>query len=90
MIHACTLSIELTLDLDCELEIIEERDDDGCGSPSSTGNSMTGSRGTYAVCESVKLDMTDEEIVRRVRAAFEAQVTESDASVDSEVERYNK
>lgn len=90
MIHACTLSIELTLDLDCELEIIEERDDDGCGSPSSSGNSMTGSRGAYAVCESVKLDMTDAEIVRRVRAAFDAQVTESDDDVQMEVGKYNR
>jgi len=90
MIHACTLSIELTLDLDCELEIIEERDDDGCGSPSLSGNSMTGSRGTYAVCESVKLDMTDDEIVRRVRAAFDAQVTESDDDVLQEVGKYNR
>lgn len=58
------ITLNLTLDVDVWAEI--ERDDDGCGSPSSTGNGMTGARGRPFVSD-VRLDMTDAEIVAAVR-----------------------
>jgi len=58
------ITLNITLDVDVWAEI--DRDDDGCGSPSSTGNSMTGARGRPFVSD-VWVDMTDAELLAAVR-----------------------
>lgn len=40
-----TLQEDITVTVTLEVEIDPEFDDDGCGPPSKTGNSMTGNRG---------------------------------------------
>lgn len=52
-------TLTLTLEVPVEIQWNWEHDDDGCGSPSSTGNSMTGWRGRYKVAESVGFNGAD-------------------------------
>jgi len=48
MSKAHKIEVEVTREITFTVEVTIEAvdDDDGCGSPSSTGNSMTGRRGT--------------------------------------------
>jgi len=51
----------------------KEYDDDGCGSPSCTGNSMTGRRGSYWVCTGVTADLSDAELRKLVESELNEQ-----------------
>lgn len=65
------LVIPLEIEVDAELVYSKEYDDDGCGSSSKSGNSMTGSRDSFLTADSLRLNMTDVEIVQTVRRAAE-------------------
>ena len=47
-----------------------EDDDDGCGSPSKSGNSMTGYRGKRSVCIGVRCTLSDKELRELVEASM--------------------
>jgi len=49
--------VSITREITFDVEVIAELewDDDGCGSPSRTGNSMTGCRGSYYAPSTIKL-----------------------------------
>ena len=82
-----TITVTLELDLDVEITTEREPDDDGCGDSGDTENSMTGRRrGWHWVATDVHLEMTDPEIVRRVRRAFGKQVANEDQAVLDAVE----
>jgi len=63
---------KLLIEIELPYSIITdtEDDDDGCGSPSSTGNSMTGRRGSYTVCTGVECDLSDKELRKLVEEAM--------------------
>lgn len=58
---------EIVID-DVPFDVVVEReyDDDGCGSPSRTGNSMTGCRGSYWSIKSVTFAGTAEEALELI------------------------
>lgn len=65
--------VEVTIEVDVDVEYDHEYDDDGCGSPSKTGNSMTGCRGKYFVAGNVSisqdaLDRAKIEVVRAIKS----------------------
>ena len=65
--------VEVTIEVDVDVEYDHEYDDDGCGSPSKTGNSMTGCRGTRLVVGDVSisqdsLDRAKIEVVRAIKS----------------------
>lgn len=62
---------EIVID-DVPFDVIVEReyDDDGCGSPSRTGNSMTGCRGSYWRIKSVRFSGTAEEALDLINGAL--------------------
>lgn len=66
------MKLTIEIEVECSLITETEYDDDGCGSPSRTGNSMTGRRGSYKVCTGVECDLSDAELRKLVeQAAFE-------------------
>ena len=64
-----TIEIMLTVPFDVEVE--REDDDDGAGSPSVTGNSMTGKRGSFWAIKSVTFDGTAEKALAAINAALD-------------------
>lgn len=63
--------MEITLlDVPFDVEVEREYDDDGCGSPSRTGNSMTGYRGSHWAIKSVTFDGTPEQALALINAAL--------------------
>lgn len=52
-----TVTLTRTITFDVEVTLDWEHDDDGCGSPSSSGNSMTGNRGKYLTVTDYDIDM---------------------------------
>lgn len=68
----CRITHTLTLDIPIKAILDWEHDDDGCGSPSRTGNSMTGYRGRTLVIDSVVIEATDAELASLVRKAFDS------------------
>ena len=58
---------EIVID-EVPFDVVVEReyDDDGCGSPSRTGNSMTGCRGSYWAIKSVTFAGTAEEALELI------------------------
>lgn len=44
-----TRTVTVEIDVEVEIELDEDEDDDGCGSPRSSGNSLTGRRGSTTV-----------------------------------------
>ena len=73
MAKTMTLKRHYEIEVDVEVEYTIERDDDGCGSPSVTGNSMTGARGrAQLVFQSAWLDEGNHDaVVAAVQRAIE-------------------
>lgn len=61
-------SFEVTLDVRGWAVLEKEYDDDGCGSPSKSGNSMTGCRGSHFAV--VDIELADQGL-------FEKQISEA-------------
>ena len=72
-------TIEIMLTVPVTVEVEREYDDDGCGSPSVTGNSMTGCRGSYWVIKSIEFDGTDAAAREAINAALEEWIGSLDA-----------
>lgn len=84
MSKAHKIQVEVTREITytVEVEIELQDDDDGCGSPSSTGNSMTGRRGTArAVAKEWKVD----DLLELAKAA-EAAIDWEDSDIVEAVE----
>jgi len=57
-----SVTVEITLEVSVGVNYFYEYDDDGCGSPESTGNSMTGRRGgKHTVVDYVSWNPSDME-----------------------------
>lgn len=63
-------SVEITITVEFDVEVEREYDDDGCGSPARTGNSMTGCRGSYWSIKSVTFAGTPEQAVKIINEAL--------------------
>jgi len=66
----CEREVEVTLTLTVTVAFDMEEDDDGCGGPSRTGNSMTGRRGKYPVV--VGCSVTPEQVAEKLSEAMSA------------------
>lgn len=71
MTRKLTIS-NVTLDLDLEVAVDLVEDDDGLPDPYFTGNSMTGMR--HRRVAEVSLDMSDAELLERVKRAIDKQI----------------
>lgn len=63
------MKLEVTIEVEVVVDTETEYDDDGCGSPSRSGNSMTGYRGSYPVATGVTLCCSPAELARLVETA---------------------
>lgn len=68
MIVGVTRMVEVEVEL--AVTVVEDDDDCGCGEPSSTGNHMTGYRGSAWVADSFTLETSSGQIEEQVRAAL--------------------
>jgi hypothetical protein len=75
------MEVEVTREITFKVIVTvkEEDDDDGCGGPSSTGNSMTGYRGSYFVANDYYIDLDS------VLDAAKASVTIDDDEITESV-----
>lgn len=73
-----TVSVTREITFNIEVEVEYEYDDDGCGGPSSTGNSMTGCRGKYLVATNYSVDP-----VTLAKAAEESITLDDDEITDA-------
>ena len=76
-----TISILVTREVTfaVQITVAREYDDDGCGDPIRSGNSMTGCRGSHLVADKIEIDNTD----LLIDAAIEAVSPDDDDIVEA-------
>jgi hypothetical protein len=80
-----TISVTREITFDVEVTLDWEYDDDGCGSPSSSGNSMTGYRGKYLVVTDYTVDQPS--LIAAANAELDFDCDEFiDAAADAQTE----
>lgn len=79
------MEVEITREITFKVIVTveEEDDDDGCGGPSSSGNSMTGNRGSYFVATDYEIDLDS------VLDAVKASVTIDDDEINESVNNFS-
>jgi hypothetical protein len=76
--NTITVTVTREITFDIEVQVDYEYDDDGCGGPSSSGNSMTGYRGKYLVATNYSVDP-----VTLVKAAEDSITLDDDEITDA-------
>jgi len=82
MKHTTTILASIVIEVSCEIE--REYDDDGCGDPTRSGNSMTGCRGSYPVVTRIEFNHGD--AARAIEAYIEAHREEIEDEILAEME----
>lgn len=82
MKYTATIAVEIELAAECTIDT--EYDDDGCGDPARSGNSMTGCRGSYPVV--TRIEVAPAEAARVVEAYIERHREEIEDEILAEME----
>ena len=78
--NTITVTVTREITFDVEVVVDYEYDDDGCGGPGSTGNSMTGYRGKYLSAQDFTIDR--DTLVKAAEAAVTLDDDEINEAVD--------